>query len=246
MDKGQSIFGRQPVLEALKAGALLKKVLIAQGTGGSLVKEIEKISKRRGIALEGVKRNQLDNLAQGINHQGVAALGFEFNYAHVEDIFSLAQKRGEPPLILILDQIQDPQNLGALIRTGEGAGVHGIVIPSRRSAQVTPAVFKASAGAIYHLPLVRVNNLNRLVEDLKERGLWIYGAHGEGDLAYYEENYRGPLALVLGSEGTGISRLLMEKCDYLLSIPMKGQVNSLNVSAAGAILMYEVLRQRSQ
>ncbi|RQD72815.1 MAG: 23S rRNA (guanosine(2251)-2'-O)-methyltransferase RlmB [Candidatus Syntrophonatronum acetioxidans] len=244
MDKSQSIFGRQPVLEALRAGALLKKILVAQGTGGSLIKEIEKLSARRGIALERIDRNQMDSLASGFKHQGVAALGFEYKYAEIDDIISLAQKRGEHPFILVLDQIQDPQNLGALIRTAEGAGVHGAVIPFRRSAQVTPAVFKASAGAIYYLPLARANNLNRLVEELKDRGLWVFGTEAEGDFDYYEGDYRGPAALVMGSEGKGISRLLKEKCDYLVRIPMKGKVTSLNASAAGAVLMYEVLRQR--
>ena len=246
MDKSQSIFGRQPVLEALRAGAQLKKILIAQGTGGSLIKEIEELAAHREISLERVNRNQMDSLASGLKHQGAAALGFEYNYAEIDDIFSLAQKREEHPFILVLDQVQDPQNLGALIRTAEGAGVHGVLIPSRRSAQVTPAVFKASTGAIYYLPLARVTNLNRLVEELKDRGLWIFGTEADGDFNYYEGNYRCPLGLVLGSEGKGISRLLKEKCDYLVKIPMKGQVTSLNASAAGAVLMYEVLRQKSK
>lgn len=246
MDKSDLIFGRQPVLEALKAGFSLKKIVLAQGTTGNAIKEIEKYAHQQNILLKREDRKYIDNLASGIGHQGVVALGFEYNYADLEEIFSLAQKKGEHAFIILMDQVKDPQNLGALVRTAEGAGAHGVVIPSRRSAQVTPAVLKASAGAVAHIPVARVKNLNYLVEELKDRGLWIYGTDSSGLYSYHEVDLRLPLALVIGSEGKGISRLLGEKCDYLVKIPMMGKVDSLNASAAGAVLMYEVLRQREQ
>ncbi len=244
MDKSNIIFGRQPVLEALKAGIGLKKIVLAEGVTGSSIKELENYARQQNIPLERGNRKYIDKLASGISHQGVVALGFAYNYVELEEIFSRAQKKGESPFIILMDQVQDPQNLGALIRTAEGAGAHGVVIPSRRSAQVTPAVLKASAGAVAHIPVARVKNLNHLVEELKDRGMWVYGTDSRGLYLYHEVDYRIPLALVIGSEGRGISRLLGEKCDYLVNIPMMGRVDSLNASAAGAVLMYEVLRQR--
>lgn len=244
MNKSDLILGRQPVVEALKAGSKLQKILIADGVTGLVIREINDYARCQGIPVEKVDRKYLDDLSEGFNHQGVAALGFEFNYARPDDIFLLAKNRGEQPFLLLLDQVQDPQNLGALIRTAEAAGVHGVVIPSRRSAQVTPAVFRASAGAISHIPVARVRNLNYFIDELKKKGLWIYGTDAQGIQLYYEVDYNNPLAVVIGSEGKGISRLLKEKCDYLVKIPMKGKVSSLNASAAGAVMLFEILRQR--
>lgn len=244
MNKLDLIVGRQPVLELLRAGGTLKKVVLAVGITGTVISEIEELAKKQGVFIEKKDRKHLDRLAPDIQHQGVIALGFEFRYTQVEDILSQAEKKGENPFLILLDQIQDPQNLGAIIRTAEGVGAHGVVIPSRRSAQVTPAVFKASAGAASYIPIALEKNLNTLVEHLKKKGFWIFGTDALGFQVYHEADYRGSVALVLGSEGKGISRLLKEKCDYLVTIPMKGKVNSLNASAAGAVLMYEVLRQR--
>lgn len=238
------IAGRQPVLELLRAGGTLKKVVLAAGITGTVIDEIEGLAKKKGVFVEKKDRKHLDRLAPDLKHQGVIALGFEFRYTQLEDILSGVEKKGETPFLVLLDQIQDPQNLGAIIRTAEGVGAHGVVIPSRRSAQVTPAVFKASAGAVSFIPIAVEKNLNTLVDQLKKRGLWIFGTDALGFQLYHEADYRVPMALVLGSEGKGISRLLKEKCDYLVTIPMKGKVNSLNASAAGAVLMVEVLRQR--
>lgn len=244
MEKDDLIIGRQPVLEALKAGLNLKRVILARGITGPVIQEIERSARVQGLPLEKRERREIDALVPGHNHQGVAALGFEFQYGQLEDIFDRAGERGEMPFLVLLDHILDPQNLGALIRSAEGVGAHGIVIPSRRCAPVTAAVYKASAGAVSHLPVARVKNLNYLVDKLKKQGLWVYGSDVRGLQDYHEVDYRNPLALVIGSEEKGISRLLKEKCDYLVKIPMKGRVNSLNASAAGAILMYEILRQR--
>ncbi|PKM79365.1 MAG: 23S rRNA (guanosine(2251)-2'-O)-methyltransferase RlmB [Firmicutes bacterium HGW-Firmicutes-13] len=244
MNKSDLILGRQPVMEALKARSKLQKILIAEGAAGLIIREIEGYARGQGIPLEKVERKYIDKISDGFNHQGVAAVGFEFNYAELDDIFYLAERKGEHPFLLLLDQIQDPQNLGALIRTAEAAGAHGVVIPNRRAAQVTPAVFRASAGAISYVPVARVKNLNYLIDELKKKGLWIYGTDAQGIQLYYEVDYHNPLAVIIGSEGKGISRILREKCDYLVKIPMKGKVSSLNASAAGAVLLYEVLRQR--
>ncbi len=246
MNKSDLIAGRQPVLELLRAGGRLKKVVLASGMTGTVIGEIEMLARDQGVMVEKKDRKSLDRLAPDLKHQGVVALGFEFRYTQLEDILSRAEKKGENPFLILLDQIQDPQNLGAIIRTAEGAGAHGVVIPSRRSAQVTPAVFKASAGAVSYIPVALEKNLNNVVERLKKWGLWIFGTDAQGFQLYHEVDYRVPLALVLGSEGKGISRLLKEKCDYLVTIPMKGEVSSLNASAAGAVLMYEVLRQRGE
>ncbi|UNC93342.1 23S rRNA (guanosine(2251)-2'-O)-methyltransferase RlmB [Candidatus Contubernalis alkaliaceticus] len=238
------IVGRQPVLELLRAGGVLKKVLLASGITGTVISEIEKLAHSQGFNVERKDRKHLDSLAPDLNHQGVIALGYEFRYTALESILSRLEKTEEKPFLVLLDQIQDPQNLGAIIRTAEAVGAHGVVIPSRRSAQVTSAVFKASAGAASYIPIALEKNLNSLVEQLKKKGFWIFGTDASGSKIYHRVDYRIPLALVLGSEGKGISRLLKEKCDYLVNIPMRGKINSLNASAAGAVLMYEVLRQR--
>lgn len=246
MDNLDLIVGRQPILELLRAGGVLKKVVLASGTTGTVISEIEKLARSKGVYVEHRDRKYLDSLAPDLNHQGVIALGFEFRYTPLENILSRLEKTGENPFLILLDQIQDPQNLGAIIRSAEAVGAHGVVIPSRRSAQVTAAVFKASAGAVSYIPIVLEKNLNSLVEQLKKRGFWIFGTDASGSELYHEVDYRGPVGLVLGSEGKGISRLLKEKCDYLVNIPMRGKINSLNASAAGAVLMYEVLRQRGR
>ena len=189
-------------------------------------------------------RRKLDNMSRTHAHQGVIAIAAVREYATVDDILGAARTRGEPPLVVVCDEISDPHNLGAIIRTAECAGAHGIIIPKRRSAGLTAVVGKTSAGAVAHLPVARVANLTALLKELKDDGLWIFGADAAGDRPLYEADLKGPAAIVIGSEGSGMSRLVAEQCDFKVSIPLRGQINSLNASAAAAVLLYEAVRQR--
>lgn len=238
----QYVAGRNPVLEVLKTGREVEKIYIQKGELQGSIKKIIGIAKEKNIVVQQVDKNKLDSLAKGVAHQGVVALVSSYEYSDVEDILAKAREKNEPPFILILDGIEDPHNLGAIIRTAECAGVHGIIIPKRRSAQVNETVYKSSAGAVEHMLVTKVSNINTTIDELKEKGLWIYGADMDGDL-YFNISFKGPVALVIGSEGKGISRLTKEKCDYLVKIPMIGEITSLNASNAAAILMYEVVRQ---
>ena len=238
------IEGRNPVLEALKAKTPINRIIIEKGEERGSILEIISMAKDLGIPIKELDKKHLDKISKTYNHQGIIAETAEYKYSEIEDLLEKADKRREDALLVILDGIEDPYNLGSIIRTSDAVGAHGIVIPKRRSASVTPLVIKSSAGAAAHVPVARETNLNRTVEMLKEKGLWIAGADMEGT-SIYETDLKGPLALVIGGEGKGISRLLKEKCDFLVSIPMVGEISSLNAATAAAIILYEIFRQRS-
>lgn len=213
-----------------------------QGRGG--IGPLIHKARKRGIPVQQVPRKKLDSLAEGDNHQGVIAQTEPYRYVTLDDLFQRAERRGTPPFFLLLDGIEDPHNLGSILRTADAAGVHGVVIPKRRAVGLTHTVAKTSAGAIEYVPVARVTNLNRVADELKKRGVWLVGSDAAARDSYDEVDYSGPTALVIGNEGKGISRLLKEKCDFLVRLPMKGTVSSLNASVAGALLMYEVVRGR--
>ncbi|MFZ3171066.1 MAG: 23S rRNA (guanosine(2251)-2'-O)-methyltransferase RlmB [Carboxydocellales bacterium] len=238
------IFGRNPVLEALKGDRSINKLIIAKGTTGGSLSEIRAKALAKKIPIQEVERTNLDSLAEGANHQGVMALVAARDYVEVEDILAIAKQKGEDPLILLLDEIEDPHNLGAILRSADGAGAHGVIIPKRRSASLTETVAKASAGAVEYVPVARVSNIAQTIEVLKQQGIWIVGADALGDKVYWEQDMTGPLGIVVGSEGKGIGRLIKEKCDFLVGIPMKGKISSLNASVATSLILFEVLRQR--
>jgi rRNA methylase, putative, group 3 len=237
------IAGRNAVYEALKSGRPVDSVLIAKGNTGGPVGRIVSLCREKGVTIKDVSQAKLDALCAGLNHQGVAAIAAAHEYSTVEDILKRAEKKKEPPFIIIADEINDPHNLGAIIRTAEAAGAHGIIIPKRGAVGLTAAVGKASCGALEYMPVARVSNLVSTVEELKKMNIWIYGAEMSGQ-PYYQTDFSGACALVIGSEGFGISRLLREKCDFLVSLPMRGKIESLNASVAAGILMYEIVRRR--
>lgn len=238
----QYIIGRNPVLEVLKSGKEIEKLYIQNGELKGSINKIIGIAKERNIIIQRVDKNKLDQISKG-NHQGVAALIEAFNYSTVEDILKRAESLEQAPFLLILDGIEDPHNLGAIIRTAECAGAHGIIIPKRRAASVNETVYKSSAGAVEHISIAKVNNISDTIEMLKDKGLWIYGADVDGEDYYFNVELKGPIALVIGSEGYGLSRIVKEKCDFLLKIPMMGNISSLNASNAASILIYEIIRQ---
>jgi len=238
------IYGRNPVLEWLRAGYPAEKLLVSRELGGVALQEISKLAAAGPIAVESLPRNELARVAGSDNHQGVAARVTLPDYVEVDDILATAAGRNEPPLIALLDCIQDPHNFGAILRTAEGAGVHGVLIPKDNAAPMTPAVFKASAGAAAHVAVARITNLSRTMAELKEKGFWFTGADEEGSKLYTELDLRGPTGLVLGSEGKGLRRLVREECDFITRIPLQGKVSSLNVSVAAALLFFEARRQR--
>ena len=240
------VVGRNPVLELLKTEKQIDKIYILKGDLKGSIKKIIGAAKDKGIIIQEVDGKRLDELSQGELHQGVAALVTGFEYSTIEDMLEKAETLNEPPFIVILDGIEDPHNLGAIIRTCECAGVHGVVIPKRRAARVNQTVYKASAGAVNHMMVSDVTNITRTIESLKEKGLWIYGADLKGENYYYNESLKGAIGLVIGNEGKGISRLVSEKCDVLIKIPMFGNISSLNASTSAAILIYEVIRQKDE
>lgn len=239
-ERNDIIAGRNPVIEALKAGREMEKIVVADGSEGSISKIIG-MAREKGIVVQFRDRTFLDRLAK--NHQGVLAFVSAYEYAELEDIFKKAEDAGEDPFIMILDDLEDPHNLGAIMRTCECAGAHGVIVPKRRSAGLTETVVKASAGAIEYVPCVRVTNIAQTIDELKERGVWI-AACDMGGNEYYRQNLTGSIGIVIGSEGKGISRLVKEKCDFTVSMPMVGKITSLNASNAAAVIMYEVRRQR--
>ena len=240
----QNISGRNPVLEILKSDTEIEKLYVLKGDlRGSIIKILGK-ARDKGIIVQEVDKNKLDELSNGQVHQGVVALVSEYEYGDIDDIMELAREKEEDAFIVILDEIEDPHNLGAIIRTAECAGVHGVIIPKRRSASVNSTVYKSSAGAVEHMIVSRVTNISNTIEDLKKRGLWIYGADMDGAEYHFNTSLDGPIGLVIGNEGKGISRLVKEKCDVLVKIPMTGKISSLNASNAASILIYEVVRQR--
>lgn len=238
------IEGRNAVLEALRAGTALDKVYLQKGETDKTLGHIASKARAAGAVVVEADRRKLDAMSQTHAHQGVIALAAARAYASVEDILQAAADKGEPPLLVVCDELSDPHNLGAVIRTAECAGAHGVIIPKRRSAGLTAVVAKTSAGAVAHVPVARVPNLPALLKDLKKQGLWVFGADAGGSTPLYEADLKGPAAIVVGSEGSGMSRLVAETCDFLISIPMRGKLNSLNASAAAAILLYEAVRQR--
>ncbi|MEW8974487.1 MAG: 23S rRNA (guanosine(2251)-2'-O)-methyltransferase RlmB [Tissierellaceae bacterium] len=239
----QYVVGRNPVLELLKANRDIDKLYILKGDLQGSIKKIVGMAKSRGILIQEVDKSKLDLISDGNVHQGVAALITGFEYSTVDKILDIARSKGESPFILILDGIEDPHNLGAIIRTAECAGVHGVIIPKRRSARVNQTVYKSSAGAIEHIPVADVVNISDTITLLKEEGLWVYGADMNGESYYFDTSLDGAIALVIGNEGKGISRIVKEKCDVLVKIPMMGKISSLNASTSAAILIYEVVRQ---
>ena len=238
------IIGRNAVSEALRSGRNIDTLLVVRGERNGSVGRIIAECKEKGVVIKEVDKKKLDFMGGQGNHQGVAAYAAVHEYSSVEDIFALAEERGEAPFIILCDELEDPHNLGAIIRTAETAGAHGVIIPKRRNASLTWAVGKASAGAVEYVPVARVGNLASTIDDLKKRGLWVYTADMDGQ-NWCETDFSGPVALVVGSEGNGVSRLIREKSDFVVSLPMKGKITSLNASVAAGILMYEVSRQRS-
>jgi len=228
----------------LETGKDINKILIARGEKHGSILKILAIAKERKIITAEVEKNKLNQIAQTPNHQGVIAIVPPYEYCEVEDILEEAKKKQESPFVLILDGIEDPHNLGSIIRSAETAGVHGIIIPKRRAASVNSTVNKVSAGAVQHMKIARVNNITDTIRDLKEAGLWIFGTDMEAEKFFYEEDYKGAVGIVIGSEGFGMSRLVKENCDFLVKIPMKGKITSLNAAVSAGITMYEVVKQR--
>lgn len=243
--KNELIEGRNAVIEALRAGRSIDKIFIARGEVDNTLGFIASKAREKGIVVVEADRRKLDFMSQTHAHQGVIALAGLRDYCSVDDIFAIAEERGEAPFIVVCDEISDPHNLGAIIRSAECAGAHGIIIPKRRSAGLTAVVDKASAGAAEHAAIARVANIPAVLNELKDRGVWIYGTAAEGSSDLWHTDFTGALALVIGSEGDGMGRLVRDRCDFIVSLPMKGRVSSLNASAAAAVTMYEVLRQRS-
>lgn len=238
------VSGKNPVLEALRSGRDMNKVWVAEGVKKAGIAELLQLAKESGIIVQFVPKNKVDQLTDGANHQGVAASVAAYRYAEVDELFERAASRNEDPFFLILDELEDPHNLGSILRTADATGVHGVIIPKRRAVGLTAVVAKTSTGAIEHVPVARVGNLAQTVEDLKKRGVWIAGTDAKGSADYRRMDAKLPLAIIIGSEGKGMSRLLKDKCDFLYNMPMVGHVTSLNASVAAAILMYEVLRNR--
>lgn len=240
------IEGRNPVIEALKAGRSINKIFISKGDREGSITQIIAMAKEKKIVLQEVERSKLDNLSITHAHQGVIAFAAAKEYVEVDDIIEAAAAKGEPPFIIILDEINDAYNLGSILRTADAAGAHGVIIPKRRAIGLTAAVAKASAGAIEHVPVARVTNVSQTIEYLKKNNIWVAGTDSTGQKPFYDNDLRGPIALVVGSEGEGMGKLVRESCDFVVNIPMKGKVSSLNAAVAGAIVMYEIQRQRGK
>lgn len=244
--KNDIIEGRNAVIEALRAGRAIDKIFIAKGDVDKTLGHIASKAREKGIVVVEADRRKLDFMSRTHAHQGVVALAAVRDYCEISDILALAQERSEPPFVIVCDEISDPHNLGAIIRSAECAGAHGVIIPKRRSAGLTAIVDKASAGAAEHMLIARVANITAAVKELKDAGLWVYGTAADGQSDLWHTDFTGAVALVIGSEGDGMGRLVKENCDFVVSLPMRGQVSSLNASAAAAITMYEILRQRSK
>ncbi len=238
-----TIEGRNAVIEAFRSGKTIDKVYILDGCQDGPVNTIKREAKKQAAIIKYVTRQRLDQMSETGKHQGVIAVAAAYSYAEIEDMFSLAEQKGEPPFFLLLDNIEDPHNLGAIIRTANLAGAHGVIIPKDRAAGLTAVVARTSAGALNYTPVARVTNLSRTIKDLKEKGMWFVCADMDGT-TMYDLNLTGPIGLVIGSEGEGVSRLVKENCDMTASIPMKGDIDSLNASVAAGILAYEIVRQR--
>ena len=242
-DKNDLIVGRNAVLEALQSGRAVDSIWVVRGERSGSVGKILHLCREKGIVVKEVDEKKLAFACGHANHQGVAAWAAAHEYAELEDVFALAEARGEAPFLIVCDELEDPHNLGAILRSAEAAGAHGVIIPKRRSASLSYAVAKTSAGAIEYVPVVRVPNIPSLLDDLKKRGVWVYAADMDGTL-WCDTDFSGGVALVIGSEGRGVGRLVRERCDFVVSLPMKGKINSLNASVAAGIIMFEVAKQR--
>ena len=240
------IEGRNSVIELLESGRDVNKILIAKGEKHGSINKIIAKAKENGIIIVEKDKNQMRQMAQNENYQGVIAIVPPFEYCEIEDILEEAKKKNESPFILILDGIEDPHNLGSIIRTAETAGVHGIIIPKRRAATVNSTVGKVSAGAVEYMKIARVTNISNTIEKLKQQGIWICGTDINANKYYYKEDFTGPIGIVIGNEGTGISEKVKKNCDFLTKIPMKGKVSSLNASVSTGIIVYEVVKQRTK
>jgi len=238
-----TIEGRNAVLESLKSGKPVDKLLVQEGAGEGSVNTILREAKKAGVVIEYVPKERLDAISKTGRHQGVIASCAAYEYAEVEDILAAAKEKNEDPFIVVLDGIEDPHNLGAIIRTAHQAGAHGIIIPKRRAVGLTATVAKTSAGAINYMPVAKVTNISQTIEELKKEGIWFACADMDGEVMY-KANLKGPIGIVIGNEGEGVSHLVKEKCDFTVSIPMKGQIDSLNASVAAGVLAYEIVRQR--
>ena len=238
------VFGRHAVVEALQTPDRVNRVFIQEGTSGRDAAKVIELAREKGIQVQTVPKTKIEDLVGNAVHQGLVASIAAYEYADLEDVFKKAEEKGEDPFIVILDGVEDPHNLGSILRTADATGVHGIIIPKRRSASLTATVAKASTGAIEHVPVVRVTNLTQTIEQLKARGVWVFGTDMNGT-DYRKWNTRGPLAIVMGNEGKGVSRIVKESVDEMVTIPMVGHVQSLNASVASALMMYEVFRNRS-
>lgn len=238
------IEGRNAVTEALRTGTVIDKIYILKGETDAALGHIASTARARGIVVVDADKRKLDHMSVTHSHQGVIAACAVREYASVDDILAAARERGEAPLIVVCDELSDPHNLGAVIRTACCAGAHGVIIPKRRSAGLTAVVAKTSAGAVSHIPVARVPNITALLKELKQEGVWVFGTAMNGTTSLYKADLKGPAAIVIGSEGSGMSRLVTEECDFTVSIPMKSELDSLNASAAAAIMLYEAVRQR--
>lgn len=236
--------GRNAVIELLKSDKTIEHLMVAKGSTEGSINKILGLAKEKKIVVKEVDIKKLDFMSETGSHQGVMAIITPYIYFSVEDILNLAKEKNEDPFVIILDELEDPHNLGAIVRTAELCGAHGIIIPKRRNVGVTATVYKASAGAIEHMKIAKVTNINMVIDELKEKGIWVYGTDAEGEDYSYETNLTGSCAIVIGSEGKGMSKLTKDKCDKLVKIPMVGKINSLNASVAGGIMMYEVLKSR--
>jgi 23S rRNA (guanosine2251-2'-O)-methyltransferase len=244
MKKMRIIEGRNPVIEAMKSDVQIDRILISKEIAEGSISKILTMAKENKILVKYVDKAALSKISENGRHQGIIAEAMEYEYKEIEDIFENAKKKNEKPFVIILDEITDVHNLGAIIRTAECLGSHGVIIPKRRAAGVNGVVAKTSAGAVEYLPVVRVTNISQTLEILKEKGLWIYGADMDGEKYISEENLDVPIGVVIGSEGSGIGRLIKKNCDTLVKIPMKGNINSLNASCAASIIIYEIMKQR--
>ncbi|MGA3244520.1 MAG: 23S rRNA (guanosine(2251)-2'-O)-methyltransferase RlmB [Bacteroidota bacterium] len=238
------IAGRKPVLEALRSDTPLEKIYVLFGTHGGVIQSIHQLAKRRGVPVKEIDRQRFLEICPDVNTQGVVAVSSTKAYVEIDDLLKLAADKGETPFLLILDEIEDPHNLGALMRTGECAGIHGVIIPRHHSASLNETVVKSSAGASIHLPVAKVTNIAVTLDELREHGVWIVGTDMTATRTYDEHDYTGPLAIVVGNEGKGIRRLVKEKCDFIVKIPMYGKIESLNASVAGALILFEAARKR--
>lgn len=245
-DNTDILEGRNPVIEALRSNRAINKILVAKGDREGSINQIIAVAKEKGVVVQEVDKAKLDRMSESHRHQGVIALAAVKEYVDVDDILKVAEERGEQPFLVILDGIKDSYNLGSILRTADAVGAHGVIIPKRRAVGLTPVVAKASAGAVEYVPVARVTNIVQTIEYLKKRNVWVVGTDLSGEQPFYESDLTGPVALVIGSEGEGMSRLTAENCDFIVKIPMKGQISSLNAAVAGAIVLYEILKQREK